>query len=492
MTAGGNAETMTGGVNMNLCRRTAATASPAASRTPSRPSSWQGDNLTRRAAAPSTSAPSTRSSNFYELNVEQGGPILQEQAVVLRRLPHAPLRQADRQHLRPADRTCPARRRSPRAWPTPAAASRASRPRRWTTRSSASPGRRRSATSSRSTWTARCACAATRWATPPTRAPRRWSGTRRPSPPARPSGPRRCRRSCCSNRLLVQPRALRQPLSARHPRRARHARRGTATCARTTSARASCGTPRRRSSATIPTATTSQARAVVRHRLAHRQGRRPLPVRASTAATTTPTPTSTRPTTTASPLQVTVLNTPLEVQENMDAKFGGLRAGLVALRQLHVQLRPALRPHRAEHRRPGGAGRPLRQRAGLRRLRGADVERLLAAHLGRLGHLRQRQDRHPRRLQQVHDGADHRLRAALQPDRADHRRRCRGPTSTATTSPRASAAAPICTAGCEINFANLPANFGIRALSTARSGHQAPVLSYAFNLGVTQRGARPA
>ncbi len=32
------------------------------------------------------------------------------------------------------------------------------------------------------------------------------------------------------DRLLVQPRALRQPVSARHPRRARHRRPGTATC----------------------------------------------------------------------------------------------------------------------------------------------------------------------------------------------------------------------------------------------------------------------
>ena len=45
------------------------------------------------------------------------------------------------------------------------------------------------------------------------------------------------------------------------------------------------------------------------------------------------------------------------------------------------------------------------------------------------------------------------------------RRPCRGPTSTATTSPRASAAASILTPGCEINFANLPSNFGVRSLA---------------------------
>ena len=97
-----------------------------------------------------------------------------------------------------------------------------------------------------------------------------------------------------------------------------------------------------------------------------------------------------------------------------------LRPGLVAVAQLHLQLRRPLRPRRPEHRRPGRPVRPLHRHAGLRRLRGADVERLLAAHLGRLGHLRQRQDGGPHRLQPVHDRADHRVRAALRADGADH------------------------------------------------------------------------
>ena len=41
------------------------------------------------------------------------------------------------------------------------------------------------------------------------------------------------------------------------------------------------------------------------------------------------------------------------------------------------------------------------------------------------------------------------------------------------------------TAGCEINFANLPANFGLRALATPDADIQRPG-QYTFNLGVTQ------
>ena len=62
------------------------------------------------------------------------------------------------------------------------------------------------------------------------------------------------------------------------------------------------------------------------------------------------------------PLQVTVLNTPLEVQENMDGQFAVYAQDSWRFKQLHVQLRRPLRPRRAEHRRPGGPDRPLRQR----------------------------------------------------------------------------------------------------------------------------------
>ena len=58
--------------------------------------------------------------------------------------------------------------------------------------------------------------------------------------------------------------------------------------------------------------------------------------------------------------------------------------------------------------------------AGLRRHRPADLEGLLAARVGGLQPVGQRQDGDSRRLQQVRDRADDRLRAALQPDGADH------------------------------------------------------------------------
>ena len=56
--------------------------------------------------------------------------------------------------------------------------------------------------------------------------------------------------------------------------------------------------------------------------IAQLQGRRDVLSGATTAATTTPTPICIRPTTTARRCRVTVLNTPLEVQENLDANLG--------------------------------------------------------------------------------------------------------------------------------------------------------------------------
>ena len=269
------------------------------------PADWQGDNLTDELQAPTASARSTRSTNFCEFNVEQGGPILQDKLWFF-----GAYRQA--RYDKPIANTfdLPTGVPAPRGVravprPTSAAASRASRPRRWTTRSSASPGRCRSATSSRSTYD---------------RAMRlRGRGDEQRHRPAHRLG--RVEHAdlrhrlgqvdldglvepAARGRLLVQPRALRQPLPGRHPRRARHAGVVPQRAQERHSAPASCGTRRRRSSATIPTATPRCVGALVRHRLAHRQGRRPSTAGASTAATTTPTPTSTRPTPTACRSQV--------------------------------------------------------------------------------------------------------------------------------------------------------------------------------------------
>ena len=142
------------------------------------------------------------------------------------------------------------------------------------------------------------------------------------------------------------------------------------------------------------------------------------------------------------PLQVTVLNTPLDVQENLDANFGMYAQDSWNLDRLTLNY--GLRFDYLKQRIVGQEAQIGRfaNVAGLRRHRAADLEGLLAAPVGGLRPVGQRQDGGARRLQQVRDGADDRLRPALQPDGADHARRCRGPTSTATTSPRASAAAP--------------------------------------------------
>ena len=186
-----------------------------------------------------------------------------------------------------------------------------------------------------------------------------------------------------------------------------------------------------------------QGALVVRHRRAQRQGRRVVSVGLRTAATTTPTPISTRPTTTASPSQVTVLNTPLDGAGKPRRQLRHLRAGLVEPQQADRQLRPALRPQQADHRRPERACRAASPTSPAY----DDIE------------FPTWKDFSPR-LSAIYDiSGDGKtairagfnkfvtaqttgLRAALQPDGADHRRCCRGPTSTATTSPRASAAAP--------------------------------------------------
>ena len=184
------------------------------------------------------------------------------------------------------------------------------------------------------------------------------------------------------------------------------------------------------------------------------------------------------------PLRVTVLNTPVDAQENLDANFGlyaqdswrinkltvniGLRWDYV---KAHVEGQPASFGRFA-------ASEPVR------RCLDPDVEGLVAADLGRLRPVRHRQDG--------------RSRAA----------------STSTTSPRrpgtrglASPSALLtlnlpwvdlngddiaqgergCTfrsTGCEINFAGLPANFGVRALSVLDEDLQRPY-QHAYNVGVS-------
>ena len=115
------------------------------------------------------------------------------------------------------------------------------------------------------------------------------------------------------------------------------------------------------------------------------------------------------------PLRVTVLNTPVDAQENLDANFGlyaqdswridkltvniGLRWDYV---KAHVEGQPA------------SFGRFAASEA-VRRCLHSNVEGLVAADLGRLRRVRHRQDGHSRGLQQVQPRRDDGVRAAGEP-----------------------------------------------------------------------------
>jgi hypothetical protein len=73
-TAGGTAETITGGITMNLVPKDGGNRLAGALKYGKSPKQWQGDNLTPRLKALGVSAVD-KIDNFYEFNVEQGGPI---------------------------------------------------------------------------------------------------------------------------------------------------------------------------------------------------------------------------------------------------------------------------------------------------------------------------------------------------------------------------------------------------------------------------------
>lgn len=74
-TAGGNAETLTGGVNMNLIPKDGGNQWRGGFKGFKSPKEWQGDNLTDDLRALNVTAVD-KIDNFYEWNVEQGGPII--------------------------------------------------------------------------------------------------------------------------------------------------------------------------------------------------------------------------------------------------------------------------------------------------------------------------------------------------------------------------------------------------------------------------------
>ena len=76
-TAGGTAETIVGGINMNLVPKDGGNRFVGALKYGKSPSSLQGDNLTPRLKALGVSAVD-KIDNFYEFNVEEGGPIVKD------------------------------------------------------------------------------------------------------------------------------------------------------------------------------------------------------------------------------------------------------------------------------------------------------------------------------------------------------------------------------------------------------------------------------
>lgn len=76
-TAGGSAETITGGLNMNLVPKDGGNTFSGRMKFSKSPAGLQGDNLTDDLRRLGVSAVD-KISNFYELNVEQGGPLLRD------------------------------------------------------------------------------------------------------------------------------------------------------------------------------------------------------------------------------------------------------------------------------------------------------------------------------------------------------------------------------------------------------------------------------
>lgn len=76
-TAGGSAETITGGLNMNLVPKDGGNRFAGSAKVSKSPADWQGDNLTDHLKTLGVTGVD-RIANFYEYNVEQGGPIIHD------------------------------------------------------------------------------------------------------------------------------------------------------------------------------------------------------------------------------------------------------------------------------------------------------------------------------------------------------------------------------------------------------------------------------
>jgi Carboxypeptidase regulatory-like domain len=76
-TAGGSAETITGGLNINLVPKDGGNRFSGGARYAKSPQSWQGDNLSANLKALGVTGVD-RIANFYEYNMEEGGPIAKD------------------------------------------------------------------------------------------------------------------------------------------------------------------------------------------------------------------------------------------------------------------------------------------------------------------------------------------------------------------------------------------------------------------------------
>jgi len=77
LTAGGTAETLVGGVTMNFVPKDGGNRFAGAFKYAKSPSDWQGNNLTPELQAKGVTA-TDKISDFYEVNIEEGGPIVKD------------------------------------------------------------------------------------------------------------------------------------------------------------------------------------------------------------------------------------------------------------------------------------------------------------------------------------------------------------------------------------------------------------------------------
>ena len=482
MTSGGNAETMTAGVNLNLVPKDGGNRFTGGIKYAKSPADWQGDNLTDELKSFNVRAVD-KVSNFYELNIEQGGPILKDKLWFFGAyrkarydkpiantfdLPTnvpapAGLRRVPRQHRQL--RTGHLAREDGQPDRPPHVAGVAAQQVRGLLRPRAAPARRRHEQRHRS------------------RARRRWCGTRRSSRPVRPSTPRRCRRACCFesgfsfNRErydnLYQPGILAERNTPDWYRNVRKNDLSTGFLWNASSAQLG-NYPDRYTVMSALSYVTGAHTVKVGGIYGWGIYRRYNNANGDLYQTYN----------NGVPTQVTVLNTPLEVQENMDGQFAvyaqdswrfsnftfnyGIRYDRVAqsiVGQKAQVGRFANVPAYDDFKVPTWSDFSPRTSVvwdifgnGKTAVR-AGFNRFMTAQTTGFARLYTPTALTTQNLPWTDVNGD---------DIAQGERGC-----------------TFGTAGCEINFANLPANFGLRALSTPDPDIQRPG-QYTFNLGVTQ------